>query len=73
MVRAVMLQPLAALAAAFYWTRNLPTAWANVNTDKSNATSPAFSLPVVDLGYTLQRANTYNVSPLHHASLAQLS
>lgn len=73
MVRAVMLQSLVALAVALYWIRNLPTAWANINFDKSHATSPASSLPVVDLDYTLQRATFYNVSPPPHASVAQLN
>ena len=73
MVRVVMLPSLVALSAALYWTKTLPTAGTNINIDKSNVTSSPSSLPVVDLNYTLQRANSYNVSPLLHVSLAQLS
>ena len=72
MVKVVMLKSLVGLATALYWMGNLPTAWANIDIDKSNVTSPVSPLPVVDLNYTLQRATSYNVSPLYHASPAQL-
>lgn len=66
-----MLLSLVALAANLYWARGVLTAWINLATDDYSATSPASSLPVVDLNYTLQRANIYNVRPRHHALLAQ--